>query len=109
MFGNNDCHQCGIKKRFKIFLPNKLNININDDKIIDIKCGFNHTIIKTITNKFYSFGSNKNNQLCLTNNNKRKVLPTLISNEFIKSNTKCDGNIIDIIPGFDNSYILQQT
>ena len=108
MMGSNIKWQCGKKHTDGDYSDshcpkNKINI---DKTFIDVKCGYAHTIIKTDNNKYYSFGENTHKQL-LINNNDECCLPTLISFEYIKSITNCNDDIIDLIPGYQTTFILQ--
>ena len=108
MYGNNEYFQCGFSMRNLSYI-NRINSKKKKAKIIDVKCGNTHTIIKTIfSNKYqyYSFGSNNYNQLLL-NSNHRCCLLSLISLEYVQLLTKSNKNIIDLIPGYDTTYILQ--
>ena len=76
--------------------------------IESIKLGLFHSIIKTNNNEFYSFGDNINNCLLLKDIlSEALVLPTMIDKEYIMNRTQYRGNIMDIIPGYNTSYILQ--
>ena len=78
--------------------------------IDNIKCGDSHTIAKTIDNEYYSFGDNRKNQLCIEPQTYTRTYisrPKLMDIEYIKKLTKCNGNIIDIIPGNCVTFILQ--
>ena len=110
MHGINESWECGVSnKNFdkKYCKFNKINI---DDEIIDVKCGRNHNIIKTMRSneiKYYSFGLNCDRQLLLNNNQYHSLL-SLIPLKFVKSLTKIfNKNIIDLIPGYCTTYILQ--
>jgi len=104
MFGNNYDYQSGFDNIDVCFKGYKINIS----DIIDVKCGGFHTIIKTINNEYYAFGLNKNKQL-LIDTNKDKLLPTLIDINYLKKITNSSNMIIDLIPGYINTYIIQQT
>ena len=101
MFGHNKWGQCSYKN------SNHLYINIKIDNIVSIKCGSYHNIIKTNNNEYYSFGKNDEQQLLLNINDHRIYIPTLISVHFIYNLIGNQSKIIDIIPGNDESFILQ--
>ena len=110
MFGDNSSGQCGQNDyiyKHVINKPLKLNINY---PIINIMCGNEHSIIKTIFGQYYSFGSNYNKQ-CLINTIKSNNIniPTKINLNYIKNNIGYNKEIINIIPGWNVSYILQKS
>ena len=107
-WGYNKYGHCGTNNFMSQSKPYKINIpNINNDIIIDIKCGSFHSIIKTYNNTYYSFGYNAEKELLLNTNEKRIKIATKIDNEYIKNKTNNNNDIIDIIPGNNTSYILQ--
>ena len=108
-WGYNAYYQCGTNKYDSdIFKPLKLSKNITD--VYTIKCGSFHTIIKTYNNEYYSFGDNSANELLLIHriDDTKIYIPTLINNDYIKDCTQYFGDIIDIIPGHDETFILQK-
>ena len=107
MRGSNSNGQCGYEciKYLKI-KGNKLNID-NDSPIIDVKCGWYTTIIKTNKHNYYSFGNNESNQLLLNKKSKIVCVPTMISIKYVQSITKSNKQILDLIPGHKKVYILQ--
>ena len=105
-FGANYQGQCGILNAGIILKPTKLNLNVNN--IIDIKCGGQHTFIQTGNNQYYSMGKNTNNCLLLNPDKFGIREPTLINNDYITKLTGFNGDIIDIIPGSQITYILQK-
>ena len=105
--GSNLDGQCGISKN-TVYLTSPMQCNLNtNDTIIDIKCASNHTIIKTINNNYYAFGANHSKQLFIDNNANKIYKPKLISHEYVKQKTGNMGTIIDIIPGYQQSFVLQ--
>ena len=106
-WGDNMYKQCGSNSdKYKLNTPTKICVNIGN--VYDIKCGSFHNIIKTSNNEYYSFGNNENHQLLLSNNSDFVLKPTKINKTSIKKYTFFNGDIIDIIPGNDTSYILQK-
>lgn len=102
MLGSNIYGQSALKDDY-IFNLTKVGIQY---KVYDIKCGGNHTIIKS-KNKYYSFGRNKNGQ-CLLKTPKQLIFkPSEISLDFIKKKIGSNKPIINIIPGIDTNFILQ--
>ena len=136
MFGDNSSGQCGFNHPTKkIFNPRLLRVKFKDkyDIFYDIKCGSTHTIIKTNNNNYYSFGSNISYE-CLLElggitlddlntsftgdfNHLFKMMfksngivdePKKISHHFIKTQIKNKGSIVDLIPGYETTYIIQR-
>ena len=111
MFGENDGGQCGVNNDGNaVYSPTKLMIP-NVDQIIQLKCGGYHTIIKTNTNDYYSFGKNRNNECLLNNFNgkpKSVFIPYSISMEYINKLCGNDKIIVDILPGYKETFILKQ-
>ena len=105
-FGWNEHGQCGTKLNHSgsIAKPTKIDI---DSMLYSIKNGRFHTIIKTINNEYYSCGNNTSNECLLNTSDKSIFKPTKISREHIILNTQFNGEIIDIIPGCNNTFILQ--
>ena len=108
MFGYNECYNCGLNDKSACDDGNNIILN-NNDKIISVKCGHNHTILKTESNKYYSFGNNSNKQLLINSIFKNISKPKLISNEYIHKLTKSNAIIMDILPLSIHSYIIQAT
>ena len=107
MIGNNDYCQCWYNNisKFKIPIPFQINLS-NNETIINVKCGNDYTIIKTINDQYYGFGKNNKTQLFIKFGDIINI-PSLISINYIKKLTNCYNEIIDIIPSYDTSYILQ--
>mmetsp|Transcript_42161 Transcript_42161/g.51888 ORF Transcript_42161/g.51888 Transcript_42161/m.51888 type:complete len:165 (-) Transcript_42161:76-570(-) len=103
MKGYNKYFQCGLKSND--YYCNEFKLDINNENITNINCGWNHTIIKTINNNYYSFGRNKYNSLLLNSHNNR-CLPTLISIKYIQNLIKSEGNIVDLVPAKNKTFIL---
>ena len=102
-FGLNNYGQCGVDNWFEYLnLPNRKsikNIHLND-----VKCGGFHTIVSGKSDEYYAFGKNNNSQ-CLHDNSGRLFVPRKIDIESLKNGLNTN-NIIDIIPGFENTFIL---
>ena len=106
MFGSNTYGQCGCKKYTKeCNFGNRINIT---QKMVSIKCGFWHNIIKTKNNNYYAFGVNTNGELLIDKKIKKINNPMLISKQYIYTITQSNKIIIDIIPGYNQTFILQQ-
>ena len=108
MFGDNTYFQC-TGDNTSIKSPMKININ-NNSQCIDVKCGNNHTIIKTLSNNYYAFGKNHLNQCLLHENTSYDFVsqPYCISTSNLLNKLDSKNTIIDILPGYDQTYILQK-
>ena len=103
MYGNNDTYQCGLNNNNICYYGNKIKIN----NIKSVKCGGFHTILRTKNNKYYSFGCNKSNKLLIKTNQIKVFIPQLISYKYIYDITKSFSFIYNILPSYNNTYILQ--
>ena len=104
--GFNRYFQCGIGKPNE-FLKVLTKVIINDDIIInDIKSGAHHNVIKDNNGNYYSFGWNFNNQ-CLFDSRQFIEIPTKISMKNIYHGLKSKDQIVNIIPGYSETYIFQ--
>ena len=105
-FGDNKYGQLGVNStQGYIEKPTKVNVKKKSkDKIVNVRCGSNYTIIKT-TNNYYTFGYktylNEHSWTFI-----RK--PILLDVSYIKAQTGLNGDIIDIIPAYFTSLILQK-
>ena len=94
-----------------MFQYNKCNkIIIKNSKIISVKCGGHHTILKTQKNKYYGFGKCTDNLLIIDvkKHLRRSVKPILIPNEYMYKLTKSNAIILDVLPTLNDTYIIQQ-
>ena len=107
MYGYNKVYQCGNNKTEECHSGNNVILN-NNDIIMSVKCGGYHTILKTDQYKWYSFGDNTHKQLLINNDSYKMDIPTLISNKYLYKITGSNNIIIDILPSFNNTYIIQQ-
>ena len=108
MMGGNAHCECGRDTTFLSCKEFKLNIDgING--IIGVKCGWYFTIIKSDKNEYYSFGINADKELLLDLKVDQISVPTKISIQYIQNNiTKSNKAILDLIPGYQKTYILQE-
>ena len=108
MYGQNCWSQCGIDGSDSCHDGKQILYN-HRGKIISVKCGGNHTIYKTDTNKYLSFGCNDSGQL-LCNLNKHTIYkPQFIYGKCIHKITQSNMNdVIDIIPSCNNTFIITQ-
>ena len=113
---NNDIYMCGYNYYYYscglninqcCHSPNKIELYSNEH-IISIKCGGYHTILKTNLNNFYSFGRNNNKQLLIDSIDYNISKPKLISKDYLNGITQPNGIIIDILPTYHNTYIIQK-
>ena len=105
-WGYNSYGQCGRNSMgSNLKIPSIVNI---DGNIIDVKCGSSHTIVKTYPNEFYSFGNNQDKQLLIHTNGDSTHKPTLISKDKLCTSIGNNSDIIDLIPGFYQTFILQK-
>ena len=88
----------------------RVQFYFNDKSFNDIKCGWDHIILtKNNNNTYYGFGSNHRQQLLLQHNNQSYVQnPQQINKTYVISLTKYNGNIIDLIPNYDTTFIIQE-
>ena len=114
MFGNNELAQCGCdmtditKSSETIAVHDGNNIILpNNARMEQIMCGYDHNIIKSENNVFYTFGCNDSNQLLIQSNNFAEYNPMLILNEYIYNITKSNKLILDLIPSYKETLIIQ--
>ena len=108
MFGHNKYGQLGLNIRNNVKQkPTILRFDKLNDKIVDVRCGDIHTIIKT-TNNYYSFGDNKQSQLLIESSLKLARKPILLDLSYIKTQTGFNGDIIDIIPASRTTLVFQK-
>ena len=108
MFGLNANKQCGSPYGTSCPYGNKILLN-NNEIIMDIKCGNNHNIITTKKYQFYSFGCNQDNQLLIQHDKAAQYTPTLIKKSYLYSLTYSENEIIDLIPGWNQTFIIQKS
>ena len=116
LWGKDSFGQCGYQKNgHDLRIPKLLDNDIfvtNEEKIDSIRCGFDHTIIRTVNKQYlfeyYSFGNNEDKQLLFNIDTPCMTTPTKISKEYIKYLTKNDEPIIDLIPGCGITFIVKQ-
>ena len=106
-FGYNTKGQCGIKEieSEAVYGPHKISLN---KKINDIKCGSSHTFVKTINNNFYGFGNNEAGQLLIDKKISKTNIPVLINNDALYTKLGSTKTIIDLIPGWYQTFVLQK-
>eukprot|EP01084_Bolivina_argentea_P169035 293049_1 len=102
-WGSNEFGQCGVKKDIKkIYVPQLIPF-FKDSKLLinDIKCGTNHSVVITVNNEYFLFGSNKYHECGV---NYKFGEPYLINNEF---NLKfVNKKINDISLGYQTTILL---
>ena len=98
-FGKGVFGQCGYGQNEDTDIPKKINFNDkNLNKIIDIKCGGEHSLFLSDNGKVYSCGHGYFGQLGL-GNNKNVKSPILV-------NSLSNKNIIEIAAGWSHSLAL---
>ena len=98
-FGKGVFGQCGYGQNEDTDIPKKIIFNDkNLNKIIDIKCGGEHTLFLSDNGKVYSCGHGYFGQLGL-GNNKNVKSPILV-------NSLSNKNIIEIAAGWSHSLVL---
>ena len=114
MFGCNSHYECGYSDYDHSIEFDYGNLIELDTAIVSVKCGDWHTIIKTDNNDYYSFGSNKFNQLLINSDkiyadddDKKEYKPQLISLQYLKKLTHSNMKILDIIPVYEKTLIIQ--
>ena len=107
LFGLNNRGQCGYIGHERS-TGNQIE-SINNDTIIDVKCGGSHCIIKTNKNEFYSFGHNTQGQLLLNIKDESIHTPTLISYKYVHKLTGSSNMILDFVPSYESTLIVQRT
>eukprot|EP01084_Bolivina_argentea_P241898 405939_1 len=71
---------CGIGDRFSIYLPIKMEYFVNNGiKIIDVKCGWYHSLVLSENGKVYSWGKNNHFQCGLTDSVRKIPTPKLVN------------------------------
>lgn len=105
-FGKNENYECGNGYNKSNVIQPELNKTLsNTSKIIDIKCGLNHNVAKTIHYEFYLWGINDFNQ-CLICDEKRHFVEFPTKFKGIEGiSDYLDYKIIDIYPGIFYLYI----
>ena len=96
-FGKGIFGQCGYGANEDVDIPRKINFNDNN-KIIDIKCGGEHTIFLSNNGRVYACGHGYYGQLGLGNNKniKSPILVQSLSNK----------RVIEIDAGWSHSLVL---
>eukprot|EP01084_Bolivina_argentea_P077889 141339_1 len=90
-FGRNTYGQCGNNTTNNIHTPQIISSLIKDESVSEVKCGYNHSMVKINgkkEKKYFLFGQNDKNQ-CVTNDGKGKILiPNEINNKISKITNK---------------------
>ena len=97
-FGKGIFGQCGYGKGEDTDTPQKIIFNDNVNKIIDIKCGGEHTIFLSNNGRVYACGHGYYGQLGLGNNKnvKAPILVHSLSNK----------NVLEIAAGWSHTLVL---
>lgn len=81
VWGDNSFGQLAFdnsNNELKVFVPKMLNFGIH---IVEISCGFEHSLLRSIEGELYSVGNNKKGQLGIGKKIKRRMAPTMVSFE----------------------------
>ena len=99
-FGKGIFGQCGYGKGEDTDIPQKIIFNDNENKIIDIKCGGEHTIFLSNNGRVYACGHGYYGQLGLGNNKnvKSPILVHSLSNK----------NVLEIAAGWSHTLVLTE-
>ena len=99
-FGKGIFGQCGYGKGEDTDIPQKIIFNDNVNKIIDIKCGGEHTIFLSNNGRVYACGHGYYGQLGLGNNKnvKSPILVHSLSNK----------NVLEIAAGWSHTLVLTE-
>ncbi len=109
-FVHNEYYKCGNNNNNNIATP-ECNETLKSHKVLDIKCGGYHNVIKTDKNHYYLWGNNGYNQCLHVSNsilsyfsNPPKYIkkPLLFDSSFLDK----DQEIMDIYVGFQSTRIL---
>ena len=79
VWGDNSFGQLAFdntNNELKVFIPKMLNFGIH---IVEISCGFEHSLLRSIKGELYSVGNNKKGQLGIGKKIKRRMALTLLS------------------------------
>lgn len=86
VWGDNSFGQLAFdnaNNELKVFVPKMLSFGIH---IVEISCGFEHSLLRSVKGELYSVGNNKKGQLGIGKKFKRKMAPTMVN--FEDSNEK---------------------
>ena len=106
-FGDNQYGQIGLQ--FEKFADKITKLDVNGYMVDNIKCGGYHNIIKSKNNKYYVCGWNWNDCLLL----KSELLVKFafkfeeISMDYLYNQLGSNKMIMDIVPGYYETFILQ--
>ena len=81
VWGDNSFGQLAFENtnnELKVFIPKMLNFGIH---IVEISCGFEHSLLRSIKGELYSVGNNKKGQLGIGKKIKRRMAPTMVNFE----------------------------
>jgi alpha-tubulin suppressor-like RCC1 family protein len=79
VWGDNSFGQLAFdnaNNELKVFVPKMLSFGIH---IVEISCGFEHSLLRSIKGELYSVGNNKKGQLGIGKKFKRKMAPTMVN------------------------------
>eukprot|EP01084_Bolivina_argentea_P237134 398631_1 len=85
-WGFNDHGQCGVGQTDDIYMPTLVQFS-RTERITQIKCGTFHSLIKTQSGKYLTFGSNKYNEVTLNNQKEDNILSPYYINDIVEKIT----------------------
>jgi alpha-tubulin suppressor-like RCC1 family protein len=97
-WGLNLCGQIGIGSEEVQLIPKKVN-GFNDEKVVMISCGYNHSLALTESGRVFFWGSNKKGQIINFENISKVEKPSVVilSNEIRIKKISC---------GYEHSLLL---
>eukprot|EP01083_Nonionella_stella_P169312 573870_1 len=106
-FGRNDSFECGTgTNEYNVKEP-QMNYTLRNINVIEIRCGFEHNVIKTKGYHFYLWGKNGFNQCLVCKEDQHYVKrPTKYKGSIDGISDWLDYKIIDIYPGWRETRIV---
>ena len=107
-FGLNNHYQCGNNDTQNVYLP-QLNetLKLNNIRVIDIKCGYQHNVIYTDKDDYWLWGDNEFNQCLVYDENIKHVkIPMLYNCLGDIYKYFFPGEIVTIYPGWKETRII---
>lgn len=98
-FGKNDYGQLGLGHARNVKVPHlvKISISENDEKIVDVSCGYYHTVVITEKGKLITWGRNDYGQLGIgskDHKNTPQYVPLPLSSKIKKTSCGCYHSLI---------------
>lgn len=105
-FGRNYSFECGNGDNKNNVIQPLLNKELSSFKVINIKCGLQHNVAKTVDYDFYLWGANDFNQCLVCDINENFVKIPSKYNGIDGISNWLDYKIIDIYPGWKETRIV---